>query len=145
MRRLRDTSWTPTVPALIQMLAASAGPRVSAAFAEAGLDGIRPGQALALVPLVGGGRHASDIAEQLGVSRQAVAQAVSALERHDYVARIVDPDDARAKVIELRPRGVQALRVMRSSALELEQRWTDRLGAERLELLREALTLLLDD
>jgi DNA-binding MarR family transcriptional regulator len=144
MRRIADAQWEPTVPALVQMVAASGAPRLRAAFAAAGLDGIRPGQAVALVPLIGGGLHASDLAERLGVSRQAVAQAVTALERHHYVTRVPDPVDARARIIELTPRGRQALRVMRSHALDSEQRWQQVLGERRLGELRDTLRLLLD-
>jgi DNA-binding MarR family transcriptional regulator len=114
-----------------------------AAFAAAGLDGIRPAQAVALVPLVAGGLHASDLADQLRVSRQAVAQAVAALDRHGYVSRVPDPVDARAQIIELTPRGRQAPRVMRSNALDVEKRWEKALGTQRLAELRETLVLLL--
>jgi DNA-binding MarR family transcriptional regulator len=143
MRRVLDANWEPTVPALVQMLAATAGPRLRAAFAAAGLDGIRPAQAVALVPLVAGGLHASDLADRLKVSRQAVAQAVTALERHGYVTRLPDPADARAQIIELTPRGRQALRVMRSNSLNSEQSWQEILGKQRLGELRETLQALL--
>jgi DNA-binding MarR family transcriptional regulator len=143
MRRVLDADWEPTVPALVQMLAATAAPRLRAAFAAAGLDGIRPAQAVALVPLVAGGLHASDLADRLKVSRQAVAQAVTALERHGYVARLPDPADARAQIIELTPRGRQALRVMRSNSLNSEQRWQELLGEQRLGELRKTLQTLL--
>src|SRR5580693_10546373 len=123
MRSVRDAKWEPTVPALVNLLAASGAPRLRAAFADAGLDGIRPAQAVALVPLATGGLHASDLADRLRVSRQAVAQAVAALERHGYVTRAPDPVDARARIIELTARGRQALQVMRSSAVALEKRW----------------------
>src|ERR1700742_725020 len=132
MRAVRDAKWEPSVPALVNLVAASVAPRLRAAFAGAGLDGIRPGQAVALVPLAAGGLHASDLADRLRVSRQAVAQAVAALERHGYVTRVPDPVDARARVIELTPRGRQALRVMRSNALDLEKRWQQVLGGQRL-------------
>jgi DNA-binding MarR family transcriptional regulator len=114
-----------------------------AAFAAAGLDGIRPAQAVALVPLAAGGLHASDLADRLKVSRQAVAQGIAALERHGYVTRLPDPVDARARIIELTPRGRQALRVMRSNALDLEKRWQQILGERRLGELRETLQKLL--
>lgn len=143
MRREKDAEWQPTVPALMNLVAAAGGPRLRAAFAAAGLDGIRPAQAVALVPLVAGGLHASDLADRLRVSRQAVAQGVTALERHGYVSRVPDPVDARAQLIELTPRGRQALRVMRSSALDVEKRWEKVLGPERLDGLRETLVLLL--
>ena len=143
MRGVGDGKWEPTVPALVNLVAASGAPGLRAAFAAAGLDGIRPAQAVALVPLAAGGVHASDLADRLRVSRQAVAQAVAALERHDYVIRGPHPSDARARIIELRPRGRQALRVMRSNALAVEKRWRDVLGERRFEELHQTLLTLL--
>jgi len=143
MRRVVDAEWKPTVPALVNLVAASGAPHLRAAFAAAGLDGIRPAQAVALVPLAAGGLHASDLADRLKVSRQAVAQGIAALERHGYVSRVPDPVDARARIIELTPRGRQALRVMRSNAIDLEKRWEQVLGRQRLGELRESLRMLL--
>jgi DNA-binding MarR family transcriptional regulator len=131
------------VPALVNLVAASRGPRLTAAFAAAGLDGIRPGQAVALVPLAAGGLHASDLADRLRVSRQAVAQAVAALERHAYVVRGPHPSDARARIIELTPKGRDALQVMRSNALDVEKRWGKSLGEQRFREFREMLLALL--
>jgi DNA-binding MarR family transcriptional regulator len=144
MRRATDAEWEPTVPALVQLLAASGAPHLRGAFAEAGLDGIRPAQSAVLVPLAAGALHASDLADRFRVSRQAVAQAVAALERHDYVVRVPDPTDARARLIELTPRGRQALRVMRSHAIGLEKRWQQILGQRRMAELRRTLQALLD-
>jgi DNA-binding MarR family transcriptional regulator len=138
-----NADWQPTVPALVNLVAASGVPHLRAAFAAAGLDGIRPAQAVALVPLASGGLHASDLADRLRVSRQAVAQGIAALERHGYVTRVLDPADARARIIELTPRGRQALRVMRSNAMNVEKRWERVLGTRRLRELRGMLELLL--
>lgn len=143
MRHGSDSGWEPTVPALVNLVTASGAPHLRAAFAAAGLDGIRPALSVALVPLVPGGLHASDLADRLRVSRQAVAQAVAALERHGYVTRVSDPLDARARIIELTSRGRQALQVMRSNALALEKRWHELLGERRLAELRETLKVLL--
>ncbi len=143
MRRLLHPDWQPTVPALVNLVAASGAPRLRAAFAAAGLDGIRPAQAVALVPLAAGELHASDLADRLQVSRQAVAQAITGLERYGYITRVPNPLDARARIIELTPRGRQALSVMRSNAVDLEQRWKNILGPQRLAELRETLQMLL--
>jgi DNA-binding MarR family transcriptional regulator len=143
MRRVLHPDWKPTVPALVNLVAASGAPHLRAAFAAAGLDGIRPAQSVALIPLAAGGLHASDLADRLRVSRQAIAQAITGLERHDYVTRVPDPLDARARIIELTPRGRQALRVMRSNAVVLEKRWEKVLGLQRLDELRETLQMLL--
>jgi DNA-binding MarR family transcriptional regulator len=56
---------------------------------------------------------------------------------------VPDPVDARARIIELTPRGRQALRVMRSNALDLEMRWERVLGRQRFGELRETLQVLL--
>ncbi|BBX45308.1 hypothetical protein GCM10009641_21010 [Mycobacterium cookii] len=95
------------------------------------------------MPLAAGGLHASELADRLNVSRQAVAQAVAALERHDYVVRNPHPSDARARIVELTPRGRHALRVMRSNALDIEKKWRDMLGEKRFGELRETLVALL--
>lgn len=131
------------MPALLQIVATSGGPRLCAAFAAAGLDGIRPAQAVALVPLVAGALHASAIADRLGVTRQAVAQAIGALERHGYVSRSRDEADARTLLIELTPRGREALRVMRANALAIERDWRQALGQRRFDDLQETLQILL--
>jgi DNA-binding MarR family transcriptional regulator len=145
MGDVSDVAWQPTVPALLQRVAASGGARLGAAFAAAGLDGIRPAQALALVPLMGGALHASALADRLGVTRQAVAQAVRALERHGYVQRSPDDLDGRVLLIELTPRGREALRVMRANAVATERDWRDKLGNDRFNELRDALRILIVD
>jgi len=107
------------------------------------MTGLRPVHALLLIPLLGGGRHASSIAADLGVTRQAIAQIVTTLERDGYVRRVTDPGDARAKLICLTPRGREALQAMRASARALEETWEQRLGAGRLADFRDTLLALL--
>ena len=134
-----------TIPALVQLLARSGTERLRGEFAAQDMGGLRPLHALLLVPLLGGGRHASDLAETLGVSRQAVAQVVTRLELDGYLTRIADPGDARAKLVCLTPRGRAALRTMRATALAVEDEWRQRLGAERLAGFRDTLITLLSD
>jgi DNA-binding MarR family transcriptional regulator len=132
-----------TVPALVQLLARSRAERLRAEFAAAGLPGLRPAHAALLVPLLGGGRHASSLAAGLGVTRQAVAQVVATLERDGYVRRVTDPGDARAKLVCLTPRGRAALRTMYASAVATEDAWRQQLGAGRLAEFRATLLALL--
>jgi DNA-binding MarR family transcriptional regulator len=134
-----------TIPALVQLLARSGAERLRGEFAAQDMGGLRPLHALLLLPLLGGGRHASDLAETLGVSRQAVAQVVTRLELDGYLTRIADPGDARAKLVCLTPRGRAALRTMRATALAVEDEWRQRLGAERLAGFRDTLITLLSD
>jgi len=133
----------PTSPALVQMLARSGARRLATSFDDAGLTGLRPLHAPVLIPLLGGGRRASDLADVLGVSRQAVAQVVALLERDGYVERLADPGDGRAKLVCLTRRGRQALRVLRATSLALEREWEAELGPVRLAAFREVLLKLL--
>lgn len=132
-----------TVPALVQLLARHGAEQLRADFAAAGMPTLRPVHALLLVPLLGGGRHASSLAADLGVTRQAVAQVVAALERDGYVQRVTDPGDARAKLVCLTPQGRAALRAMRASARAAEEAWRQQLGDSRFAEFRAALLDLL--
>jgi DNA-binding MarR family transcriptional regulator len=138
-----DNLFAFTLPALVHALARSDANRLRADFAEHGFAELRPAHAVVLAPLLGGGRRAADLADLLGVTRQAVAQVVADLEAGGYVRRLADPGDARAKLICLTARGRAALRAMRASRLAVEREWADRLGSQRLEDLRAALTQLL--
>jgi DNA-binding MarR family transcriptional regulator len=132
-----------TTPALVQALARSAAGVVAAAFAEHGFTDLRPAHAPLLVPLLGGAGRANDLAERMGVSRQAVAQVVTTLERGGYVVRVPDPADARAKLICLTKRGRAALKVMRGCAEQAEAEWVAQLGEARVLELRAILLELL--
>jgi DNA-binding MarR family transcriptional regulator len=136
-------SGTRTVPALVQLLARHGVERLRADFAAAGMPALRPVHALLLVPLLGGGRHASSLAADIGVTRQAVAQVVATLERDGYVQRVTDPGDARAKLVCLTPRGRAALRAMRASGRATEEAWRRQLGDSRLAEFRAILLDLL--
>ena len=132
-----------TVPALVQLLARRGAERLRADFAIAGMPSLRPAHALLLVSLLGGGRHASSLAADIGVTRQAVAQVVATLERDGFVQRVTDPGAARAKLVCLTPRGRAALRAMRATALVTEEEWRHQLGDRRLADFRATLLDLL--
>src|SRR5260370_17846504 len=91
MRGVVDAEWRPTVAALVSLVAASGAPHLRAAFAAAGLDGIRPGQAVALGPLAVRGLPASDLADRLRVRPQGGGPAVGPTERHHLVVCVAPP------------------------------------------------------
>jgi DNA-binding MarR family transcriptional regulator len=132
----------PTVPGMIQQVARASAAQLRADLAAQAMTGLRPVHTYLLIPLLGGGRRASDLADSFAVSRQAIAQMIHSLEANGYVERIVDPGDARAKLICLTAKGRAALRVVRASAQRLERAWQDRIGAARLEELGKTLALL---
>ena len=85
------------------------------------------------------GSRLTDLAERSGLTKQAVGEAVAELERKGYLERVPDPEDGRAKVIRLTPRGVDATLTGRRLFKEIEDEWAERYGEERVASLRECV------
>ena len=85
------------------------------------------------------GSRLTDLAERSGLTKQAVGEAVAELERKGYLERVPDPEDGRAKVIRLTPRGVDATLTCRRLFKEIEDEWAERYGEERVASLRECV------
>lgn len=88
------------------------------------------------------GARPTDVAAQVGVSKQALNYLLRELERLGYLEREPHPDDLRSKRIVLTERGVAAVGVIRDAVAEMEAVWAERLGAERFALLRSLLVEL---
>jgi DNA-binding MarR family transcriptional regulator len=107
-------------------------------MAEVGFDDVREGHGcvFGFIDLERGSRL-TDLAERSGLTKQAVGEAVAELERKGYLERVPDPEDGRAKIIRLTPRGVEAARTGSRLFAEIENEWAERYGEERVALLRE--------
>jgi DNA-binding MarR family transcriptional regulator len=73
------------------------------------------------------------------MTKQAVGEAVSDLERLGYAERVADPSDGRAKIIRLTDEGGAAQRAGFAIIADLEAEWVERFGAERVEQMRSLL------
>ena len=87
------------------------------------------------------GARPTDVAAQVGISKQALNYLLRELERLGYLELEPHPDDLRSKRIFLTQRGVAAVGVIRDAVVEMEAAWEQRLGPKRFALLR---TLLLE-
>ena len=85
------------------------------------------------------GSRLTDLAERAGFTKQAVGEAATELERLGYLERVPDPNDRRAKIIKLTPRGLEAVVTGRRIFAEVEREWAEEFGEELLEGLREAV------
>jgi DNA-binding MarR family transcriptional regulator len=85
------------------------------------------------------GMRLTELAALAGMTKQSVGELVDHLVQSGYVERIPDPEDKRAKLICLTARGKEAQRTGFDLFAELEERWGERYGAERVELLRGVL------
>ncbi len=89
--------------------------------------------------IVPAGMRLTELAELAGMTKQAVGEAVSDLERLGYAERIADPSDGRAKIIRLTERGSDAQQTGFRIIADIEGEWVQRYGAERVAELRAML------
>jgi DNA-binding MarR family transcriptional regulator len=116
--------------------------RVLAALDAAGFGDLTLAQARVFARLAPDGSRLTALAEQSGVTKQTTGVLVDQLERGGYVRRAPDPTDARARLVQLAPRGSAALAVARTVEAEVEAEWAAHLGPRATEQLRRALTRL---
>ncbi len=100
-----------------------------------GFDDLRPAHGFAFVRLAPSGATTAELAEHLGVTKQAASQLVEELVTKGYVTRNPHPTDARARLIMLTDRGWACTRAADEAAAIAVQPWIETLGARRFEAL----------
>ncbi|WP_026923242.1 MarR family winged helix-turn-helix transcriptional regulator [Glycomyces arizonensis] len=100
--------------------------------AEAGYGDLRPVHGLAFQALGAEGATSSELAQRLGVTKQAAGQIVDYLERHGYVERRPHPEGGRRKLVVLTSTALVHLRVAGRILQSLEAELGDRIGAAEL-------------
>lgn len=131
-----------SIPPLLIALSADLVHAIDAGVRRRGFDDLRPAHGFAFARLAPAGATANELAEHLGVSKQAAGQMVEELVRKGYVERRSHPTDARAKLIVLTDRGWACTRAADEAAAEAVAPWADLLGAERFRELRDDLARL---
>jgi DNA-binding MarR family transcriptional regulator len=109
---------------------------------ELGHEAVRPAHAAVFQYLDDTGTTVSLLAERARMTKQAMAELVRHLEVHDYVRRVPDPADKRAKLVLPTERGNEVIEVAQGLVPEIETRIAEVLGAERTAALRTDLERL---
>jgi DNA-binding MarR family transcriptional regulator len=113
--------------------------RIMQAVRDAGFDDLTLAQARVFQRIAPVGSRLTDLAEQAQMTKQSVAGLVDELERMRYVRRVPDPDDRRARLIQIDKRGRQAARAAQVAHDQIQAEWRSHLGARRFTHLRETL------
>jgi DNA-binding MarR family transcriptional regulator len=114
--------------------------RMLAALHEQGFDDLIPAHLIVLRWPGPDGLRPVEVAEQTGMSKQALNYLLGQLEEAGYLERVDDPDDRRSKRIRMTKRGWAAGKVMRAAVGEVEQEFVDAHGKKELANLLELLT-----
>jgi DNA-binding MarR family transcriptional regulator len=116
--------------------------RVFEALAAAGFDDITTAQGRVAARIGPKGTRVTELAEQARITKQTAGFLVEQLERAGYVRRVPDPTDARARLVQIAPRGEAAVAAARVAEAEVEAEWARHLGKQGINQLRRALTSL---
>lgn len=84
----------------------------------------------------------TDLAQRLQMPLTTVLFRLKRLERRDHAERVANPNDGRSFTIRLTPRGKRLLAKARPRFRAAAEAVEERLGAERVDELREAMTAL---
>jgi DNA-binding MarR family transcriptional regulator len=117
---------------------------VEPGLAEAGYHDVRPAHFPAMQNLVlrPRGVRPSELAAWARITKQSMGSLLDHLEAGGYVERTPDPSDGRAHLVRLTERGWSLAATTRRLVRQAEAAWAQRIGAARVEELREVLTQL---
>lgn len=103
------------------------------------LRGLRSSQLrlLSLTPTEG--MRVTDLAERVGMTKQALGEFANELERRGLLETVRDPADKRVRILRPTRRGRQAVVAGEAVITGLEREWRRRLGARKWDQLRTLL------
>ncbi|WP_245633051.1 MarR family winged helix-turn-helix transcriptional regulator [Luteipulveratus mongoliensis] len=116
--------------------------RVMEGLADAGFDDVTLAQSRVFQRIAPAGSRITDLAEQARVTKQTAVFLVNQLERVGYVERVADPTDARARLVRVAGRGQAAVAAARRLERQVEEEWTQHLGARDVATLTRILARL---
>lgn len=132
----------PLLGALMRMPVVEIGRRMLASLHEQGFEDLIPAHLIILRWPGPDGMRPVDVAEQTGMSKQALNYLLGQLEEAGYLKRVEDPDDRRSKRIRVKKRGWAAGDAMRAAVGEVEREFVDAHGDKELKNLLALLTNL---
>ncbi|PEJ59910.1 MULTISPECIES: MarR family winged helix-turn-helix transcriptional regulator [unclassified Bacillus (in: firmicutes)] len=112
-------------------------------MSELGFGDIRSAHGFLFKRIIPDGATGIELADYLGITKQAVSKMVDFLEKSGYVIRQNHPFDKRGKIIVLTERGWSAMKAKDEILTEIEQRWMENIGSKRMQILKEDLTKLI--
>jgi DNA-binding MarR family transcriptional regulator len=85
------------------------------------------------------GARTTDLATWAHITKPSMVYLVNSLEVHGYVERVPDPVDGRAQSVRLTARGLEVVRTNCRLVRQIEADWEGRIGASRMEQLKQTL------
>jgi DNA-binding MarR family transcriptional regulator len=135
---------SPDLAILLTGAARVVSDRLGSAVVRSGVDDMRSSFGFVIRALAERDRTLTELAELLGVTKQAAIKVVDEMQARGYVERTADPDDRRAKVIGLTPKATKVRRAALSESRRLEAELREDLSARDVAAMRRVLSRLLE-
>jgi DNA-binding MarR family transcriptional regulator len=113
--------------------------RLQATMQAGGHDEMRAPYGFVIRALAAGGLRLTELAERLGVTKQAALKVVDEMEAHGLVERTPSPSDRRAKVLRLTARGEAVRRRALATSERMEAELRADLGDADVDAARRVL------
>ena len=113
------------------------------ALEAGGFAEIRPSHSPVFRHISPEGSRVVDLAAAAGLKKQSMAYLVNDLESAGYVSMSPDPNDGRARLVRLTPRGEEASAALAENSIALENRFGSIIGHDKIETLRALMADLL--
>jgi len=117
---------------------------VQAAQARIGCDDLPPSGVYLISAMHWSGASLESVIRWMGVTKQAVSQAVDTLVARGYLERSDDPSDRRRVHLKLTERGREAGRVARTAIERVDRKLRGRVGPRKVAAARAILVALLE-
>lgn len=111
-------------------------------LAKIGFDDVRPSHGFVFQKISHGGATGNELADHLGVTKQAASLVIDYLEERGYVSRQPHPSDRRGKLVVLTERGWACIRETERLFSAIESRWEQSLGPAQVQSLRQQMRAL---
>ena len=130
-------SWSTAVAVL--RLTSQLVDGIQEGLARRGFEDVRPAHGFAFARISEGDATTADVAEHLGITKQAAGQLVEYLVDHGYVMRQPDERDGRARLLLLTEQGRACTVAAEASAAETVDGWRSQLDPLGFDQLHAAL------
>lgn len=109
-----------------------------------GFVDFRVGHIIGLVHIDLEGTTVNNMALTAGITKQGMSKVVKELSDYGYVYTEKHPSDARSIIVKLTDKGIDALMEWKLCTEHIDKKFTELLGSERLEQLKDILSVLVN-